>query len=133
MCLISSTVSHITPVQLTTVRREQNRPNTAIMSRTQLKQRLQKEITELEERREQSPAADLEGGVGSRLGTRPVVLGRGTTVVGVPVSVFQVCSCSLIMPLCNGSATSCFRCKLDCRIQLHITSNSNSSDKLRVI
>lgn len=89
-CSSSSTVPRITPIQLTTVRREQNRPNTSVMSRTQLKQRLQKEITELEERRELSPAPDLEGGVASRLGIRPMVLGQGTAVVGVPVSVFQV-------------------------------------------
>ena len=91
----SSTVPRITPVQLTTVRREEKRPNTSIMSRTQLKQRLQKEITELEERRDQSPAADRDGAgaVASRLGSRPLVLSQGTTVVGVPVSVFEVSPC----------------------------------------
>jgi transcription factor E3 len=60
------------------------------MSRTQLKQRLQKEITELEERREQSPTADRDATVASRLANRPLLLSQGTTVVGVPVSVFQV-------------------------------------------
>jgi septal ring factor EnvC (AmiA/AmiB activator) len=90
----SSTVSRITPVQqLTTVRREDKRPNTSVMSRTQLKQRLQKEITELEERREQSPTADRDATVASRLANRPLLLSQGTTVVGVPVSVFQVSPC----------------------------------------
>eukprot|EP00118_Oscarella_pearsei_P010136 m.60939 g.60939 ORF g.60939 m.60939 type:complete len:523 (+) comp34957_c0_seq1:95-1663(+) len=93
----SASLPNIAPVLLTPVRREERRPNTSAMSRTNLRLLLQKEISEIESRRDgpiemtsrpgHSPASVQTAIL---LPTNQQSKPQAATVVGVPVSVFQV-------------------------------------------